>query len=70
MQISHIRQRIVHDRMHRKTFSLSPFGIFLYRSNGDKLGTMSMQAQRKSKTDTKTDRKLQTAGPRRASPPT
>lgn len=56
--------------MRRTTFSLSPFGIFPYRSNGDKLGTMSKQAQHKSKTDTKTDRKLQTAGPRRASPPT
>ena len=64
MQISQIRQRIVHDRMRRTTFSLSPFGIFPYRSNGDKLGTMSKQAQRKSKTDTKTDRKQQTADSR------
>jgi len=46
--------------MRRTTFSLSPFGIFPYRSNGDKLGTMSKQAQHKSKTGTKTSQSIAT----------
>ncbi|MET4048853.1 MULTISPECIES: hypothetical protein [unclassified Rhodococcus (in: high G+C Gram-positive bacteria)] len=43
----------------RKALSLSSFGIFPYRSNGDKLAKIGKQEQRKSKTDAKNDRNLQ-----------
>ncbi|BBE49074.1 hypothetical protein ACQGAO_00310 [Rhodococcus sp. 1.20] len=45
--------------LRRKALSLSSFGIFPYRSNGDKLAKMSKQQQRNSKVDTKKDRNLQ-----------
>lgn len=45
--------------LRRKALSLSSFGIFPYRSNGDKLAKMSKQEQRKAKTGNKKDRNLQ-----------
>lgn len=45
--------------LRRKALSLSSFGIFPYRSNGDKLAKMGKQEQRKAKADSKKDRNLQ-----------
>lgn len=45
--------------LRRKALSLSSFGLFPYRSNGDKLAKMSKQEQRRAKTDSKKDRDLQ-----------